>query len=419
VALTAVPLFFVLVGLTCYIVLAGADFGAAIWQITARQTGEGRRIRDFAHNVMAPVWEANHVWLIFVLTVSWTAYPAAFGSIASTLSVALIVAALGIVIRGAAYAVSAGTSGPRQVRDLDFVSAISSIVTPFALGACVGGIASGRVPSGKAQGGLLSSWLNPTSAVIGALAIAISAYLAAVYLCDDAQRRGEHALVAPYRRRALGTGTVAGLLAFAGLGVLQRDAHPLYRELIAGPGLPAVIVSGAAGVSALGLVLRRRFQLARLAAALAVAAIVAGWALAQQPQLLPGLTVDQAAAPRDTLIAVIVAVAGGGIVVIPSLLVLLRLSVAGRLGDDSADGGSVDPRNGPVRTPGLHPARAGRLATACLIGGFGFLTVAEVGWAHAIGVAMLLAAIALGLAAAAPRLLEDDESDGSSPSRAP
>ena len=415
---TTVPLVFVLVGLTCYIVLAGADFGAAIWQITAPQTRQGRRIRDFAHNVMAPVWEANHVWLIFVLTVMWTAYPAAFGSIASTLSVALILAALGIVIRGAAYAVSAGTSGPRQVRDLDVVSAVSSIVTPFALGACLGGIASGRVPYGNAEGDLVSSWLNPTSAVIGALAIAISAYLAAVYLCDDAQRRGEHDLVAPYRRRALGAGTVAGLLAFAGLGVLHRDAHPLYRDLVAGPGFPAVIVSGVAGVAALTLVLRRRFKLARYAAALAVAAIVAGWALAQQPQLLPGLTVDQAAAPRDTLIAVIVAVAGGGIVVIPSLLVLLRLSVAGRLGDYSADGGSVDPRNGPVRTPGLHPVRAGRLGTACLIGGFSFLTVAEGGWAHAIGVTMLLAAIAFGLAAAAPALLEGNESDGSSRSRA-
>jgi cytochrome bd ubiquinol oxidase subunit II len=97
--------------------------------------------------------------------------------------------------------------------------------------------------------------------------------------------------------------------------------------------------------------------------------------------------------------------------------VLLRLSVAGRLGDHSADGGSVDPRDGPVRTPGLHPVRAGRLGTACLIGGFGFLTVAEVGWAHAIGVTMLLAAIALGLAATAPALL-DNESDGSSRSRA-
>jgi cytochrome d ubiquinol oxidase subunit II len=166
-------------------------------------------------------------------------------------------------------------------------------------------------------------------------------------------------------------------------------------------------------------VLRRRFESARHVAALAVAAVVAGWALAQEPRLLPGLTVDQAAAPRDVLVAVIIAVAGGGIVGIPSLLVLLRLSVAGRLGDDGADRGAVDPRNGPVRTPRLHPARAGRLATACLIGGFGFLTVAELGWAHALGVTMLLAAIALGLAAAAPGLLEDNESDGSSRSRAP
>src|SRR4051794_30887185 len=228
-SLESIPLVFVLVGLALYIVLAGADFGAAIWQVTAPRSPQGRNVRDFAHNVMAPVWEANHVWLIFVLTVTWTAYPAAFGSVASTLSIALSVAALGIVIRGAAYAVSAGTSGARQVRELDFVSAISSIVTPFALGACVGGIASGRVAYGKTQGGLVSSWLNPTSAVIGALAIAISAYLAAVYLCDDAQRRGEHALVAPYRRRALGAGTVAGLIAVAGLGVLHNDAPPLYR----------------------------------------------------------------------------------------------------------------------------------------------------------------------------------------------
>jgi cytochrome bd ubiquinol oxidase subunit II len=404
--LTAVPLLFVLVGLTLYIVLAGADFGAAIWQITAPRTPEGRRIRDFAHNVMAPVWEANHVWLIFVLTVTWTAYPAAFGSIASTLSVAFILAALGIVIRGAAYAVSAGTSGPRQVRDLDVVSGLSSILTPFALGACLGGIASGRVPYGNAAGDLMSSWLNPTSALVGALAIAISAYLAAVDLCDDAQRRGEHELVAPYRRRALGAGAAAGLLAVAGLAVLHRDAHPLYRELVAGPGLPAVIVSGAAGVTALGLLLRRRFQLSRHAAALAVAAIVAGWAIAQQPQLLPGLTVDQAAAPRDTLVAVVVAVVGGGIIVLPSLLLLLRLSVAGRLGYD-VDGGG-DSRDADVTSRSLRPARAAVVAGACLAGGFVFLTVAEAGWAHALGVVLLLATIPFGLAAVAPALLEDE-----------
>jgi cytochrome d ubiquinol oxidase subunit II len=411
-SLTAVPLLFVLVGLTLYIVLAGADFGAAIWQVSASQTPEGRRIRDFAHNVMAPVWEANHVWLIFVLTVTWTAYPAAFGSIASTLSVALLLAALGIVVRGADYAVSAGASGPRQAREVDVVAAVSSILTPFALGACLGGIASGRVSYGNAEGDLLSSWLNPTSVITGTLAIAISAYLAAVDLSDDAQRRGEHDLVAPYRRRALGAGTVAGVLAAAGLVVLHRDAHPLYRDLVAGPGLPAVILSGAAGAAALGLVLRERFALARYAAALAVAAIVAGWALAQQPHLLPGLTVDQAAAPRDTLVAVVVAVVVGGIVLFPSLLLLLRLSLGGRLSYDAGDGraagaagdsGSRDTAPLPV-----DPARAARLSAACVLGGFGLLTVAEAGWAHAIGVGLLLTAIAAGLAATAPALLSDE-----------
>src|SRR3954467_8313029 len=157
-ALTAVPLFFVLVGLTCYIVLAGADFGAAIWQITARQTREGRRIRDFAHNVMAPVWEANHVWLIFVLTVLWTAYPTAFGSIASTLSAALLIAGFGIIVRGAAYALRAGVQTPAQARRIDALSAVSSVLAPFCLGAAAGGIASRRVPVGNAAGDLLSSW---------------------------------------------------------------------------------------------------------------------------------------------------------------------------------------------------------------------------------------------------------------------
>jgi cytochrome d ubiquinol oxidase subunit II len=151
-------------------------------------------------------------------------------------------------------------SGPRQVRDLDVVSALASIATPFFLGACLGGIASGRVPYGNAKGDLVTSWLKPTSAIAGALAIAVSAYLAAVYLSDDARRHGEHDLAEPYRRRALAAGTAAGLLAFAGLGVLHADAHPLYQELVAGRGLPAVIASGAAGLAALTLVLRRRFE---------------------------------------------------------------------------------------------------------------------------------------------------------------
>ena len=145
-----IPLIFILIGLALYTVLAGADFGAGFWALTAGAGKPGERIRDHAHNSMAAVWEANHVWLIFILTILWTAYPVAFGSIASTLSVALFVAGVGIIFRGAAYALRAGTTSAREVRSVDTVSALSSILTPFALGAAVGGIAARRVPVGNA-----------------------------------------------------------------------------------------------------------------------------------------------------------------------------------------------------------------------------------------------------------------------------
>jgi cytochrome d ubiquinol oxidase subunit II len=390
--LEALPLVFVLAGLAFYIVLAGADFGAALWQVSAPPTPEGRRLRDFAHNVMAPVWEANHVWLIFVLTVTWTAYPAAFGSIASTLAIPLLLAALGIVVRGAAYA--AGT------RHLDRVSALASVLTPFALAACVGGIVSGRVPYGNARGDLWSSWLNPTSIVLGTLAVAISAYLCAVYLCDDARRRGADDLVAPLRRRALGAGVVAGALALGGLVALRADARPLFDDLVSG-GAPAVVAaSGAAGVAALALVARGRFAAARCAAALAVVAVLAAWALAQAPRLLPGLTVSDAAAPDATLWAIVVAVLGGGAVLAPALLVLFRLSLAGRLGYDDAPAAPSPPAAG--RTAEGRAPSVGRLAVLFALGAVAFLTVAEAGWAHALGVVFVLCAVALGAAALTP-----------------
>src|SRR3954463_15661715 len=142
------PLIFVLIGLVLYVVLAGADFGAGIWQIGAGRGEDGVRLRELDHDAMAPVWEANHVWLIFVLTVTWTAYPTAFGSIASTLSVALFLAGLGIIVRGAAYALRTGTTTERQMRRINRASAAASVITPFCLGAAIGGIASGRVPVG-------------------------------------------------------------------------------------------------------------------------------------------------------------------------------------------------------------------------------------------------------------------------------
>ena len=405
--LYALPLIFVLAGLALYVVLGGADFGAGIWQLTAGTGERGERIRDHAHTAMAPVWEANHVWLVFVLTVFWTAYPTAFGSIASTLSVPLFIAALGIVFRGAAYALRSGAATPAQARTIDTVFAISSILTPFALGAAVGAIAARRVPVGNAAGQLISSWTGPTSILVGVLAVATAAYLAAVFLAADAVRRGDADLAGRFRIRALVAGVVAGAIALGGLAVVHGDAHPLYRGLTSGDGLPALIVSAVAGLVTLALVARRRFESARYGAALAVGAIVSGWALAQAPLLLPGLTIARAAAPHDTLVVVTVAVIAGGAILFPSLGLLFRLLLRGSF--DPGEGAAAPPQAAGIRAlvGASRGGLAGRAALACLIAGFGLLTIADAPWAHGIGATSLLAFIVLGAIAVAPASLAE------------
>jgi cytochrome d ubiquinol oxidase subunit II len=400
--LYAIPLYFILAGLVLYVVLGGADFGAGIWQLLAGAGPGADRLRDHAHDSMAPVWEANHVWLIFVLTVMWTSYPTAFGSIASTLSVPLFIAGIGIVLRGAAYALRSGARAGRETRAIDMVFALSSLLTPFALGAAVGGIASRRVPVGNAAGHLFGSWLNPTSVMIGALAVVAAAYMAAVFLAADAVRAGDEQLERAFRARALVTGAVAGALAVAGLVVVHSDAHFLFTPLTSGSGLPALIVSGVAGVGTLALVLVRRYEPARYTAALAVAAIIVGWALAQEPVLLRGLTIRQAAAPHDTLVVVVIAVLGGGAILFPSLALLFRLVLGGHLGHGPSGAGAGDVGGRAVAAAAIGPGLAVRAAAACLVAGFGLLTVADAGWAHAIGVVALLAFVVLGFVAVAP-----------------
>jgi cytochrome d ubiquinol oxidase subunit II len=393
--LYALPLIFALAGLAFYAVLAGADFGAGFWELTAGRGEAGEEIRDHVHAAMAPVWEANHVWLVFVLTVVWTAYPTAFGSIASTLAIPLFVAGIGIVLRGGAYAMRSGTSSARERSAVDLLFSLSSILTPFALGTAIGGIASQRVPVGNATGSLVRSWLNPTSVSIGVLAVTASAYSAAVFLSADAARRGERRLAERFRLRALGAGLVAGAVAVAGLVVLHFDAERLFHRLVHGLGLVALVASLAAGVATLALVWRRRYEPARYTSALAVAATIAGWALAQQPLFLPGLSIREAAAPHDTQVAVIVVVLGGAVILFPSLALLFKLTLAGRLAYGEEEAQLVVPSAGRVRS-------TTRVAVGALIAGVGFLTIANGGWSHAVGVACLLGFVAFGYRAALP-----------------
>ena len=317
--------------LCAYVVLAGADFGAGVWELTTLGSREGARVREAIHRSVGPVWEANHVWLIFVLVILWTGFPTAFSSIVSTLAIPLFLAALGIIFRGTAFAFQPHIVGRRATRIVSVLFGVSSVLTPFVMGAAVGGIASGRVPVGNAAGEPFGSWLNPTSAFIGVLAVALGAYLAAVYLAADAARAGAADLSEAFRRRALLAGAAAGGLAIGGLLVVRADPAPLWNGL-SGAGAPLVIASGVAGIATLALVASRRFGVARIGAAGAVGAVVIGWAVAQRPELLPGqLTVDAAAAGRSTLIALLVGVGVGALVLIPSLAWLFRLTLAGTL----------------------------------------------------------------------------------------
>jgi cytochrome bd ubiquinol oxidase subunit II len=399
------PLLFALIGLALYTVLGGADFGAGFWQLVAGKGERADEIREHAHHAMAPVWEANHVWLIFVLTVVWTAYPTAFGSIASTLSIPLFIAGIGIVMRGGAYLLRAGTRTAGEQRRVDTVFAVSSVITPFALGTVIGALASGRVHVGNPGGSLVTSWLNPTSIAIGVLAVTSGAYTAAVFLSGDAARQGEHALADRFRARALAAGLAAGAVAIAGLVVLHFDAERIFRRLTQGVALPALVVSVIAGVATLGLVWRRRYEPARYTAALAVAATIAGWAVAQNPVFLQGLTIRQAAAGHDTLVAVVVAILAGALVLFPSLALLFRLTLGGELRDGEQS--SVEaPGAAPRRKPASGRLDA-RLAGAFLVAGIGFLTIANTAWAHAIGVACFFGFILSGYRAALPADIVD------------
>jgi cytochrome d ubiquinol oxidase subunit II len=322
----------IMAGLTAYGVLGSADFGAGFWDLTAGGARRGGRLRGMIQRSMSPVWEANHVWLIFVLVMFWTAFPRAFGSVTSTLYVPLFLAAVGIIFRGTAFALRGQAATINEARTLGATFALSSVLTPFFLGAAIGGIASGDVPVGNAAGDPISSWTGATSIFIGVLAVASGAFLAAVFLAGDSRRAELPDMVRAFRARALGAGVVAGALALGGLLVVREDAPDLYDGLTSDWGLVMVVVSGVAGAATLALVWFERFGLARLTATAAVGSVIVGWALAQSPFLLPGeLTLEQAAAGDATLVALLVSVAVGMLLLVPALWWLFRLVLAGRL----------------------------------------------------------------------------------------
>ena len=313
------------VGFVLYAVMGGADFGAGIWEFTGLLHAS-KEEQELTNKSMGPIWETNHVWLIFVVVVLFSAFPAAFAGISRALWAPLLLGLAGIVFRGTGFALRYYAAGEARLQQVwGQVFAFASILAPFFLGAAAGAVASGALDidaRGRFHGDYLTGWLTPFSMYIGLFSVGLCAYLAAVYLTRDASRENKTELIELWRKRGLATGLWMGVLALVGLAMLATGAPALWAGFVA-RSWPLAIASGAAGVFSLWALHQRHFSAASVGSAAAVATVVAGWALAQYPVLLPpDVTVEDVKAPDTVLWAMIYAVCGGALILVPSLIYL-------------------------------------------------------------------------------------------------
>jgi cytochrome d ubiquinol oxidase subunit II len=313
------------VGVLAYSLFGGADFGSGLFDLTAGGDVRGAELRTQIDHSIGPVWEANHVWLIYVLVMWWTGFPETFAAAMSTLILPILFALLGIVLRGASFAFRKYAATLAQARLFGAVFAGASLITPFFLGTVAGAIASGRVPA-EGRGDLWSSWLNPTSLIGGVIAVGTCAFLAGVFLVADAARAHNQPLLASLRRRTLAVAVVTGAVVFAGLLPVRDDAHTLWDGLT-GRALPLMIISAAGGVATILLLVARRFSVARVTGVVAVAAVVSGWGVGQYPWLLVDeVRIADAGGADATLVGLLVAAGLATVIVVPALTYLYRLT---------------------------------------------------------------------------------------------
>ncbi|HEY2562573.1 MAG TPA: cytochrome d ubiquinol oxidase subunit II [Acidimicrobiales bacterium] len=323
-----------LAGITLYAVLGGADFGGGLWDLLAGGDQRGEAPRRLIDESITPVWEANHVWLVFDLVIFWTAFPHAFAAVMTGVALPLWLAVGGIVLRGAGFAFRKEISRLPLQRALGATFALSSLVTPFFMGTVIGAIATRGIPANPTSANQ-QAWTNPTALLTGFLFVAACGYLAAVYLTGEAARRNERPLRAYFAHRAQGSAIVAGALSLALLAELHSSNRELYSHLT-DRALPLMIVAGVCGLAVLVLVsTSARLIPARVVAALGVAAVIWGWGVAQYPTLLPGsgLTLDNAAAPHSVLVALVVLFIVVVVIIGPSFALLFSLQSRGILLD--------------------------------------------------------------------------------------
>jgi cytochrome d ubiquinol oxidase subunit II len=307
--------------LVAYALLGGADYGGGLWDLLARGPTASTQRATIARAI-APVWEANHVWLILVVTVMFAAFPSAFAWMGTHLHVPLAVALIGIVLRGSAFVFRVyGPPGDPLTRSWGFVFAVSSVLTPALLGVALGAMTEGSPTAAGATEPWF--WLTPFTASVGVFGLVLCAFLASVYLTLEAQ---SDTLAEAFRRRALVSGVLTGLLALVVFLLAGRADHLQAMLTTSRIAMPLHAATAVAATGALVLLWRRRYWWARAAAIVQVSLIVVGWAAAQYPYLIrPHLTIDGSAGPRATLVLMVWILGIGAVVLIPSLVFLFRL----------------------------------------------------------------------------------------------
>ena len=366
-----------LASVSLYAILGGADFGGGLWDLLAGGDHRGRAPRRLIDESITPVWEANHVWLVFDLVIFWTAFPHAFAAVMTAAALPLWLALAGIVLRGAGFAFRKEVSQLSLQRILGATFAFSSLLTPFFMGTVTGAIATGSIPA-DASHASQPAWTSPTSLLTGFLFVGACGYLAAVYLTGEAAGRGDRRLRVYFTRRAQAAAIVTGALSLATLAELHSSNPALFSRLT-GRALPLVIIAGLCGLAVLALLTAARRDRVwvigvRVIAALGVAAVVWGWGVAQYPALLPGtaVTLTNAGAPHTTLVAIIWLAVAAVVLVGPAFALLFTLQGRSLLHAEEAEialagapgSGTRPPAGPPGQQPGSGNTGSGSRAAA-------------------------------------------------------
>lgn len=368
-AIAVAAILFVVIA--AYALFGGADFGGGIWDLLAGSAERGPAPRALIDESITPVWEANHVWLVFILVLLWTAFPPAFAAIMTALFVPLSLSLLGIVLRGVGFAFR-HTAQRLQMQQLTgAVFAAASLITPFFMGTVVGAVVTGQVPVHPA-GNVLAAWTSPTAILTGFLFVAACAYLSAVFLVLEARQRGQQDLVRYFSLRATAAGVLTGALAGGTFAELSASSPYVFARLT-GIALPLVAISIAAGIAVLGMLWLRWYHalFLRVTAAIAVATVVWGWGLAQYPYLFPtSLPLAAGSAPTAALVALFAVAGLAVLLVVPGFALLYflqqrRLLTAAETDADLRLAAQLE--QAPPGQPAAAPAPARTKITTALV----------------------------------------------------